>query len=76
MSKTLVYIGNVNSRIKGTLMQISKSAIIFVLYKINMLKISQKNSFYFLRYAQVRYVKGFVYKHSETIDYVKNWPTF
>ena len=29
------------------------------------------NTFYFLRYAHVRYVK-FVYKLSEIIEYVKN----
>ena len=28
-------------------------------------------TFYFLRYAHVKYVRKFVYKHSETIEYVK-----
>ena len=35
-----------------------------------MLKISHENTIYFLRYAHMIYVKKFVYKHSDTIEYV------
>ena len=39
----------------------------------NMLKIPHWDTFYFLRYAHGRKV---VYKHSETIEHVKNLPIF
>ena len=53
-------------------MQIWKFAnISSSLYENHMSKISHKNTFYFLRYADVRYVK-FIYKHPETIEYAKN----
>ena len=29
-----------------------------------------------MRYARMRYVKSFVYKHSETMEHVENLPTF
>ena len=55
-------------------MQIWKSVNIFVfIWKwYCMSKISHLNAFYILRYVHVR---CFVYKHSETIEYVKNDPT-
>ena len=43
---------------KGTLMQIWKSNTSVFIWKKNMLKISHLNTFYFLRYAHVRYVKS------------------
>ena len=43
--------------IKGTLMQIWKSAKIPSSYENSMLKISHWSAFYFLRYAHFRYVK-------------------
>ena len=35
-----------------------------------MLRISHQNTFFFLRYAHVKYVTKIVYKHLETIENV------
>ena len=49
-----------NISVKGTLTQMRKSAnILSPSQKNNMLQISLQNTFYFLRYANVRYVKSF-----------------
>ena len=57
------------SSFKGTLMQIWKSANTLSLYENNMLKISQQNTFFFLRCTR-EICENFVYKYSETVKYV------
>ena len=61
-----------NKRIKGTLMQIWKSVIIFVfIWKYYVEDFTLKHLLFFEICARAICEK-FVYKHSETIGYVKN----
>ena len=65
-----------NDQLKGTLTQIWESANIFVfIWKQYIEDFTLKHLLLFEICAREIYEK-FVYKHSETIEYVKNWPTF
>ena len=58
--------------IKSIVMQIRKSAnVLSPSQENNMLQISHQNTFYFLRYAHVRYVKSFFNKHLEQQNMLK-----
>ena len=58
--------------IKSIVIQIRKSAnVLSPSQENNMLQISHQNTFYFLRYAHVRYVKSFFNKHSEQQNMLK-----
>ena len=74
-----VFIGYTHpSRIKhclGTLMQIRKSAIIFIFIWKYIEDFILKHLFLFKICAR-EICEKFVYKHSETIEYFKNEPTF
>ena len=64
------------SSIKGTLMQISKCRYIFVFMKR---WYPEKFAFLILEILELytrKVCEMFIYKHTETMEYVKNYPTF
>ena len=65
------------SKFKGTLIQIWKSVYIFVfIWKQYVEDVTHWNTFFLFEVCAREICEKIVYKHSETIEYVQNYPTF